>query len=251
VQLRFGKALSNYVKAQASLKVEESDIESITFFLNPALRGEFGKHTNISTRWSITRDTVDNPRNVTTGSRHTGTIEVAGLGGDFSYIKLEHDSEWFWPISENKKWVLSFRTREGWGTPYGGDERLPLSARFYAGGTHTIRGYDYRDVGPKESRFFFGLGKDFSVGGEMMYVYNVEMKYKMNDILRLYFFQDGGSVWADASGIDFGDMRYSVGLGLGFDVPFMGPIRVDYGFPINPDEDQGSGRLHLQAGFDF
>jgi outer membrane protein assembly factor BamA len=31
----------------------------------------------------------------------------------------------------------------------------------------------------------------------------------------------------------------------------MGPIRVDYGIPINPDKYQGSGRLHLMTGFRF
>ena len=92
---------------------------------------------------------------------------------------------------------------------------------------------------------------DFYVGGELMYVYNVELKYKLNDILRLYFFQDGGSVWSEPSDVNFGDMRYSVGIGVGFDVPLMGPIRVDYGFPLNPDGSQGSGRMHLQAGFNF
>jgi outer membrane protein assembly factor BamA len=46
-------------------------------------------------------------------------------------------------------------------------------------------------------------------------------------------------------------MRYSAGVGLGFDVPRLGPFRVDYGIPLNPDDDQGSGELHLATGFRF
>jgi outer membrane protein assembly factor BamA len=35
------------------------------------------------------------------------------------------------------------------------------------------------------------------------------------------------------------------------EVPRLGPIRVDYGIPLNADEDQGSGRLHLISGIRF
>ena len=75
---------------------------------------------------------------------------------------------------------------------------------------------------------------------------------KVTDALRLYAFVDSGGVWADAGDLDFGDFRYSAGLGLGFNVPMLGPIRVDYGYPLNPDNDQSSsGRLHLATGFRF
>jgi len=62
---------------------------------------------------------------------------------------------------------------------------------------------------------------------------------------------DAGGVWLEPSEFDMGDMKYSTGIGFGVDVPKMGPIRIDYGIPLNPDEDQGSGRLHLQTGFRF
>ena len=49
---------------------------------------------------------------------------------------------------------------------------------------------------------------------------------------------------------DFAD-KIGAGVGIGFDVPRMGPVRLDYGIPINPDDDQGTGRLHLTGGFAF
>jgi hypothetical protein len=68
---------------------------------------------------------------------------------------------------------------------------------------------------------------------------------------RLYTFVDAGGVWSEASDFDIGDMKVGAGLGFGVDVPRLGPIRLDYGIPINPDDDQGSGRLHFRTDIQF
>ena len=48
-----------------------------------------------------------------------------------------------------------------------------------------------------------------------------------------------------------GDIKTAIGLGFGVDVPRLGPVRIDYGYPLNPDDDQGSGRIHLMTGVRF
>jgi len=138
----------------------------------------------------------------------------------------------------------------GLGFEYGNSDFIPLQDRYYAGGTTTVRGYDNRDIGPKVRRYVF-FGERFAVGGNSRWISNLEVKYKATKALRFYGFVDSGGVWRDSSGFDLGDMKHSAGFGMGFDIPRMGPIRVDYGFPLNPDEDQGSGRLHLTTGFRF
>ncbi len=113
-----------------------------------------------------------------------------------------------------------------------------------------MRGYDFRDIGPQARKYWFSCEKD-RIGGELRLVSNFEVKYKVTKMFRLYAFVDAGGVWWEASDFDFGDMRYSTGLGFGVDVPKLGPFRVDYGVPLNPDDDQGNGRLHLMTGFRF
>ena len=175
---------------------------------------------------------------------------MAGFGGDHEFVKLEHDSTWYRSVGSAEKVVLSLRQREGWMTEYGSSDYVPLQDRFYAGGTTTVRGYRNRDIGPKVREYRY-WGDTFAVGGNVRLLTNLELKYKITEILRVYTFADAGGVWDD-SNIDLGDFRYSVGVGLGFNVPMLGPIRVDYGFPLNPDEDQSSsGRLHLATGFRF
>jgi len=249
-QLRLAKALSPYVTFRTSWRYETTDITELPFFVNPELRRQRGETTTISTRYGIERDTVDNYRDPAGGAKHALGLEVAGLlGGDNEFVKIEHDSTWYWALSEQKKWVLSFRTREGWMTEFGDSDYTPLQDRFYAGGTTTVRGYENRDIGPREREFWL-FGDTFATGGDIRVVSNLEVKYKLTDLVRLYGFADAGGVWKDDD-FDLGDMRYSIGLGLGVDIPAMGPIRVDYGFPLNPDDEQGSGRLHLVSGLRF
>ncbi len=253
-QLRFMKMLSPFVSARTTTRYSDISISGLPWGAGWTYPREYWEQregsTTISQSFGITRNTLDSPHDTTTGSRHELTLELAGFGGDNHFYKIQHDSNWFWPFGEDNQYVLSFRTREGWVNSYGSSEYVPIPERFFLGGTTTVRGYRNRDIGP-QARGFFGLGRRVRMGGELMSVQNLELKYTLTDQVRLYSFVDGGGVWSSASDFDFGDMKFSAGLGFGVQVPRLGPIRIDYGVPLNPDDEQGSGRLHLQTGFRF
>lgn len=250
INLRWGKTLSDYVQVRGGLRFVETDISELPFFVNRELREERGSSTTISNYWTIERNTVDSLMDPTQGTIHILGAELAGLGGDNDFYKLEHDFTWYKRLDEQSKWVLSLRTREGFVDAYGNSDRVPLQDRFYAGGTNTVRGFRNREIGPYVREFTY-FGDRFHTGGELRWLTNAEIRYKLSDLLRIYGFWDAGGVWADASDFDFGDMKYSAGIGLGFDIPRIGPIRVDYGYPLNPEDYQSSGRLHLSTGFRF
>ncbi len=253
-QLRVGKILSPYVSLRGMLRYSDTKITGLPWFAwityPPDYWREREAETTISTVWGITRNTLDSKRDPARGAVHDLQLELAGFGGDNNFYKVEHSSAWYWTLDRNEKTVLMFRTREGWVNEYGSSDYVSLDERFFAGGTTTVRGYDNRDIGPKE-RGLFGFGESQAVGGKLRLIENLELKYKMTKQLRFYAFVDAGGVWRDSGDFDLGDMKYGAGLGIGFDVPRMGPIRLDYGIPLNPDDDQGSGRLHLQTALRF
>lgn len=250
-QLRFGKNLSPYVQTSLGLLYEDVEISGLPWYSNREIREQEGSSTTIALRPQIERNTLDNKYDATKGSWHILALELAGLGGDNHFVKLEQDSTWYFPIQDGQKWVLSLRARNGIMGAYDGTDKVPLQDRFYAGGTNTVRGYENRGIGPKVPRYLF-WGDDFAIGGNMRMIYNFEAKYKITKDLRVYGFVDAGSVWEDVGDFDPSDFRYSAGVGLGFNVPMLGPIRVDYGFPLNPDDSQSSsGRLHLATGYKF
>ena len=249
-QLRLGKILSPYVTARTALSYRSVNYSDLNRGPFSAYYPYIGGDNTISTIWGINRTTTDSKRDPSSGASHDLQLELAGIGGDNNFWKLDHDSTMYWSLDEEAKWVLSYRSRQGIGFPFGDSDVIPLSDRYFAGGTSTVRGYESRDIGPKRPRYgFFGDGE--SVGGELRLVNNIEIKYKASKFFRLYGFVDGGGVWLEPSDFGFGDMKYAAGVGIGFDVPMMGPIRLDYGVPLNGDEDQGSGRFHLQGGFRF
>jgi outer membrane protein insertion porin family len=251
-QLRFGKSLSPYVTARVSLRYQNTNLSELplSFLVNREIRLQRGESDTLSTRWQIERNTIDSYRDPGHGGRHLFSTDIAGFGGDHEFVKLEHDSIWYWALGKKEKWVLSLRMREGWMTEYGNSDYIPLQDRFYAGGSTTVRGYDTRDIGPY-AREFGLFGSRFAVGGSTRLLTNIEMKYRASEMLKVYFFADSGGVWGGGDRTTGDGIKHSVGIGLGMDVPAMGPIRVDYGFPINPEDWQGSGRMHLSTGIRF
>ncbi len=249
-QIRFGKSLSLYNTARLAFRVEDVDISDLPWFINEEIRRQTENSTTVSTILSLERNTLDRPRDPSKGINAILSSEVAGFGGDNNFVKLQFDLSWFKALDKENKWVLMLRTREGWMTDYGDSDYIPLIYRFYAGGTTTVRGYKYRDIGPK-IREYGWFGDWIAEGGNLRLINNLELKYKLTNIVRLYTFLDMGGVWKEEDDIDLSDLKYSAGLGIGAEIPRFGPIRVDYGIPLNPDDDQGGSRLHLTTGLQF
>ena len=243
------------VTARISLRYSDVNITNLDTFVSPDLRELEDPGSTVSLIFGVTRNTTNSFRDPTAGARHDVNLQVAGFGSDNDFAKLSHDSIWYYGLKRWKKWSFSFRTREGIALPYGDRELLPLQERYFAGGGTTLRGFDFRDVGPEAKTFRVVNGQvivdEQAIGGEFRVLNTIEAKYKLNEIVRLYTFFDSGGVWLTPSDFDLSEFKYSVGVGLGLQVPFLGPLRVDYGFPLNPDSDQGSGQLHLQSNLRF
>jgi outer membrane protein assembly complex protein YaeT len=120
--------------------------------------------------------------------------------------------------------TIAFSTRIGFKNPYGEDHELPITERYFAGGSTTLRGFSTDEAGPPG-------------GGQLMTLANLEYRvpFKTLSIGEIggAFFYDSGNVFEQPSQFSFGDFTNSAGLGLRFLTP-LGPIRFDVGFNLNP-----------------
>lgn len=254
-RVRLGKRLSDHITLRTFLNYADVTISNLETFVDPSLRVLEDPQDTLKWGWSVIRDTANHFLDPTKGTRFQLTNEWAGFGSENEFFKIMTDSTIYYGIPKFEKWAVSLNNRTGYAKPFGDTDLVPLSERFFAGGGTTVRGYDNRDIGPKASTFQVVNGQTIideeSIGGEFRFLNTLEFKYKLNDTLRFYTFADGGATWLEIDDFEVDDLKYSVGIGFGMQVPFLGPLRIDYGFPINPDDDQGGGRIHLQSLIDF
>jgi outer membrane protein insertion porin family len=131
--------------------------------------------------------------------------------------------------------------------PYGDSPDVPLFDRWFLGGAYSLRGYDYRKVGPKDS-----TGEP--IGGNTYWFGSAEYSVPIIERLRFAVFYDIGNVYWNAYSLSRlpGQAQYNddVGVGIRLNIPRLGPLRLDYAFPISHDAAlNSSGRFQFSVGF--
>ena len=207
---------------------------------------------------SLSRDTRDFILNPTVGLYEVVSAQIAGgiLGGENDFYTAESGFQHYTGVRSRS--VFAWRVRVGYADSYGRSDEVPIENRYFLGGANSVRGYGESSLGPLDAQ-------GDPAGGTVMMLANVELRFPMPFIGKWNFsgavFLDSGNVWEDFSDIqssDFefvtpidetteDDYRYGSGVGIRYNTP-IGPIRVDWGFPLKPDGDNAGGRLYLSLG---
>ena len=176
------------------------------------------------------------------GNRTSINNEYAGLGGDVNYWKAEANTAHFFPTFDTMEQSLSIVARIGSITPLGNNDDVPFYDRFYLGGPETLRGFDYRDIGPRDPD-----DDDESVGGNSYSFVSFEYMFRVAEPLGLVVFYDWGLV--NDKEFDFGMSDYADNWGVGARIMLMGsPLKLDLGIPITDPTGEASG---TQFNFSF
>lgn len=195
---------------------------------------------NLSSSFKLTlsRDTRDNPFVPTRGQSLSLFALAAGgpAGGDLDYLSTGWRSSHY--LNPWWRHVLSLRLRYEVIEPYGDTDELPISERLFAGGGRTIRGFKYRDVGPKVVRYddTGAVIQHRPVGGQSLAVANLEYTIPVVPMVRLAAFGDLGNVWSDPYTLTLDDLALGVGVGVRLDIPGF-PIRIDRGWALDKDDE--------------
>lgn len=194
------------------------------------------EYLRVPIRLSWTYDTRDRPFVPRTGTRNNifGEITSSSLGSDYDTYRFGCDlRQYINPWWEN---VLSLRFRAESVDTFGSTDEVPINDRLFLGGGRSIRGYKYRNVGPKAIPSEETGGRAHPVGGLSMAMFSAEYAVPIAGPVRLAAFFDIGNVWSEAFDFDLGEYASSWGLGIRFDIPGF-PIRLDYAFPLESDDE--------------
>lgn len=198
---------------------------------------------------SIAYDT----RNSTKLPNHGQRSELSGevSVGDTDYYKLEAKTAWYFP-GLFKGHVIEAVGSTGVADSLGGGD-VPFYDRYYLGGMYSLRGFKYRNVAPRQA-YTPGVSVNEPIGGDTYWFGSVEYSLPIFEkeggiSLRYALFFDIGAVSANpySYSSQFND---DWGMGLRLDIPRLGPLRLDYGIPIQHDQYNGSsGKFQFGVGY--
>ncbi|MDQ6652070.1 MAG: BamA/TamA family outer membrane protein [Acidobacteriota bacterium] len=208
-------------------------------------------------------------------------VALRQLGGNISFNRLQATYRRYYKVNGLRGTVFAGnatlglanlfnpRDRDGNGKIDETDLTLPISERFFGGGSTTLRGFNFEEAGPRQVIIPQGTFLDQNkkvvvlnpftvpVGGNALAILNLEARVPISRSLQAVPFYDGGNVFrrvgdlfhrqartpvtpGDLAAIDALNLRahWTNTLGLGFRIqtPFGGALAVDYGFMLNPPE---------------
>ena len=212
--------------------------------------------------YGLTYNTLDNNKNPTNGVYFSFGQDVAGLGGDVSYLRTSADMRTYYEVVSDLVGVLHLQAGDI--TGLGGQEVRMLDD--FKMGPNLVRGFQPAGIGPRD--ITVGTTND-NIGGTMYWGASLEFQYPFYFLpkdagFRGAIFVDSGSVWGYKAetqspatgevnglvvtngttppgnsficqcGMQYADgpaIRMSAGASLIWESPF-GPLRFDFAYPF-------------------
>ncbi len=224
-------------------RYERVDVTDVSDTATEFIKSQEGTTTISSIKGQVRRDTRNDAFFPTEGSVVSLSAELAGgfLGGSSNFVKTEANAVRYFPMPFNT--VFSIRCSAGYIASFAGKD-VPIFEKYFLGGINSLRGFETREVGPKDP-----VTKEF-IGGETMFVSNFEFLFPLmgaKDLKGVLFFDTGN---AYDGPIDFGDLRYSTGLGIRWFSP-LGPLRLEWGYNLDRREGEKQSQWEFAVGTAF
>lgn len=241
-----GRMFTRRLSGEVFLRLESIDVKNVDPLVPFEVLDVRGSNGLIILGFSLSYDTTNSYFLPSEGYRLNGSYEIAGA--DFNFHRVNFRASEYWTTHttiEGFKHILAIRGRAGWSAPIGGTP-VPLFERFYAGGSQSLRGFDFRGVGPHT----FGV----PTGGEFVMIYGAEYTIPLvGSAFRGACFWDGGGVWEESDDFDAGEIRNSIGLGIRMNVPALGnvPLSFDWAWTVTkePEDDERVFSFNIGAFF--
>jgi outer membrane protein assembly factor BamA len=127
---------------------------------------------------------------------------------------------------------------------YGNSSVAPFTKQFFIGGPTSLRGFEFRSVGPGryKSNTESGFANPIDQSGDIRILLNTEYRFNLFSIFRGAVFFDAGNVWLFQNDPDrpggqfklnsfFKELAWNTGFGLRADIDYIA-VRLDFGIPL-------------------
>ena len=250
------KPLNEFTAMRLEYKLEQIELHDFSDTLSAT--SEFRKDANAVLKSQVSTGITYDSRNrvylPSKGMRVDAQVYVAGgfLGGNDNIYGFDLEASKYFALPGDT--ILTLEGQLAGVDSWSGGSRVPVYDRLYLGGANSLRGFSYRDVGPKDSE---GTGEP--VGGQSLARFTVEYTVPIIEKVRMAFFYDVGFVSSGAFRFDAkkdangsAGLNSDYGIGLLLEIPSIGPIRIDYGIPMQSDRfNDSSGKFQFNIGYKF
>ena len=240
--LELRKPINAYMYGTLGYTLQNVEIFNVANSSPEFILTQAGTFTESKMTSSVVIDTRDNPLLSRRGQRITFSPAIAGgfLGGDTQIYALDLEGSQYFHLPMDT--ILLLNGEIATASQWGNGTEVPIFERLFLGGSNNLRGFPFREVGPQQN------GEP--VGGQSMARATLEWTFPIIEKARGAVFYDTGFVNTEAWSFGFNHMASDVGIGLRLDLP-IGPLRLDYGYPVMRDGYNGGGHFNFNVGYQF
>ncbi|MCF6313360.1 MAG: outer membrane protein assembly factor BamA [Verrucomicrobiales bacterium] len=232
------KPIGKFAFVRAEYRLQSVEI-SADNDASPTIQSEEGTFIQSMVAATLVHDTRNSlflPRN---GHKLSAGLDYSGLGGDVETYGLQLSGAQYFdlPFDTIFSVVGALNSVDGSGD-------VPIFEREFMGGANNLRGFDFREVGPKDIN-----GE--AIGGQTSWFTTAEVTFPLMEKIRGALFYDVGAVSRDPWDLG-GTINSNYGLGLRLFILGGAPIQLDYGIPMQADEfNDSGGRFQFTMGYRF
>lgn len=245
VAVQARKHLWGPISGRIEYRIEGIRIYNVeTDDVGPEIEEAAGRYTKSAFTGSLNWDTRDDLFLTRKGEliELTGFISGGPLGGSVQDYGISLESAKYFSLPWDMIFLMKGEVAvvDSWGS----DDQVPIFDRLYLGGANNLRGFNFREVGPVDE-------DENPIGGNSLAYSTFELTFPIFSRVRGAVFTDWGFVNRNSYDFSWDNMNGDIGIGVRLDLP-IGPIRVDYGWPVKYEGFNGPpGKFNFNIGYQF
>ncbi|MBP5161203.1 MAG: outer membrane protein assembly factor BamA [Alphaproteobacteria bacterium] len=248
--LRTGWDYTEHLRQTVRYTLQRDEVTNVEQDASPYIKEQEGKTVVSMIGESLVYDRRDSAIDPTEGYVTSLGLDFAGLGGDAKFVRANVSATQYFELME--KVVLSLNGTGGYIVGVAGQD-VRIDNRYFLGG-YTLRGFASSGVGARDKYTDDALGGDWRVTATAQLTFPVGLPQEFG--VRGKLFIDAGMLGKPSGSYDWNRIDYSstprvaVGTGLLWQSP-MGPINIDFGFPIRKEPYDKKEVFRLNFGTSF
>ena len=269
--INFGYPINELTRMNFGANIEKLEIDTYDDTPSEIKRyvlDEGDDASTLSATGSWTRNDLNRGIMPTAGNYQRLSLELGVPGSDAEYYKARAQAKHFFPFNEEQTWSLKFSGQLGYADAINSSDPYPFYENFLAGGLGSVRGFTDNTLGQLTTER--EDGDDETLGGNVLLEGSMELIFPMPFVedkrsVQPSLFVDAGNTFLTEcydvlsededrkkcnSGVEFSDIRYSVGVGVSWLTP-VGPLTFSVAEPLNDEDEDDTQVFQFSLGQTF